>query len=154
MDIELQFATETIEHAGPVEALTVSPEASLRSVLRTMRTYLTGCVLITRDERLVGIFTERDALRLMARGCDLEAPIANYMVANPVSIRSGATIAQAILRMSSGGYRRLPIVDEQGRPTGVIPVAGIVHYLAELFPKTVFNMSPEPEAVLHEREGP
>jgi CBS domain-containing protein len=154
MDIELQFATETIEQAGPVEPLLVSPDASLRSVLRTMRAYLAGSALVTREGRLIGIFTERDALRLMARGCDLEAPIERYMVADPVSIRPGATIAQAILRMSSGGYRRLPIVDSQGRATGIVQVAGIVHYLAQLFPKTVYTLPPEAEPALHEREGP
>ena len=55
--------------------------------------------------------------------------------------------------MAHGGYRRLPIVDDQGRPTGIIKVEGIMHYLVEHFPSTVYNLPPNPSVVQQEREG-
>jgi CBS domain-containing protein len=154
MDIELQVSTDTIEQAAPAEALVVEPGTPVREVFRVMRAYLAGCVLICKDGKLLGIFTERDALRLMARGADLETPIESVMIEKPVAIRPGASISQAILRMSSGGYRRLPIVDGSGCAVGVVQVSGIIHYLAELFPNTIYNLPPAAEPVTHEREGP
>jgi len=63
------------------------------------------------------------------------------------------TVADAIRTMSQGGYRRVPVVDELGRPLGVIKVAHIVHYLVDFFPQTVYNLPPDPDAVMQQREG-
>ena len=46
--------------------------------------------------------------------------------------------------MEEGGYRHLPVVDEAGRPVGVLSVKRIVHYLAEHFPATTSNLPPDP----------
>jgi hypothetical protein len=55
--------------------------------------------------------------------------------------------------MSFGGYRRLPIVDDKGRPTGLLKVPGILHYLVEHFPNVVYNLPPTPHHSTQEREG-
>jgi CBS domain-containing protein len=55
--------------------------------------------------------------------------------------------------MVSGGYRHLPVVDEEGRPVGVLSVKQIMHYLVEHFPSTVYNLPPDPRVVPQEREG-
>jgi hypothetical protein len=56
--------------------------------------------------------------------------------------------------MALGGYRRLPIVNEVGRPLGIVQVSGIVHYLVEHFPKTIYNLPPQANRVAQQREGP
>ncbi len=76
------------------------------------------------------------------------------MVANPVTLTANETIAVAVQQMSKGGYRRLPIVDRQGKPTGVVQVSGIVHYLVEHFPKTVYNLPPVAHPVMQQRRRP
>jgi hypothetical protein len=55
--------------------------------------------------------------------------------------------------MSKGGYRRLPIVDEAGKPTGILRVKGILRYLVEHFPAVVYNLPPEPHQTTQQREG-
>jgi CBS domain-containing protein len=164
MDIAFKLKTETIEQAGLVEPLCVDPQATVREVLERLRQQRTGSVLVCRDGALVGIFTERDALRLMARMVhpetterargELDAPIENLMVAFPVTLKADDTIGSAVLRMSSGGYRRMPIVNGGGRPVGVLQVSGIVHYLVQHFPKMVYNLPPVPHPTMHDREGP
>jgi hypothetical protein len=47
----------------------------------------------------------------------------------------------------------LPIVDDDGKPTGVVAVHGIVHYLVDHFPETVYNLPPDPNAAPKAREG-
>ena len=53
--------------------------------------------------------------------------------------------------MAEGGYRHLPIVDDAGQPKGVVAVHGIVHYLVDHFPETVYNLPPNPNDSTRER---
>ncbi|HET6880137.1 MAG TPA: CBS domain-containing protein [Pirellulales bacterium] len=159
MDLELNLTTESVELASPLEPLSVAPETPIREVFECLKGEGRGSVVICRDGVLVGIFTERDALRLMARclgneGGNLDAAIETVMIRNPVTLAAEATVADAVEKMSAGGYRRLPIVDRQRKPVGVVQVSGIVHYLAEHFPKTIYNQPPMSNTVTQHREGP
>ena len=66
------------------------------------------------------------------------------MSSPPATIPATATVGEAIRTMAEGGYRHLPMVDDEGRPTGVVAVHGIVHYLVDHFPATVYNLPPNP----------
>jgi len=122
-------------------------------VLQLLRAQRTGSVLICDGEKLVGILTERDALKLMASGADFSTPVRDVMSSEPTTIPSTATVSEAIRVMAEGGYRHLPIVDGDGKPTGVLAVHGIVHYMVDHFPETVYNLPPDPKAKPREREG-
>ncbi len=113
----------------------------------------TGAAMICLDGRLLGIFTERDALKLLAAGSDLSAPVASVMIKNPVTLRMNDTVGHAIALMSAGGFRRLPIVDQDGKVQGVLKVSNILHYLVEHFPKVVYTLPPEPHYKPSAREG-
>jgi CBS domain-containing protein len=126
---------------------------SVRDVLVLMRQHNTGCVLICRDERLAGIFTQRDVLRLLATEADLATPIEDVMARDPAALHESDTMAAAIRRMSEGGYRHLPVVDDAGRPLGLLKVRGIVHFLVEHFPNAIYNLPPDPRLVAQDREG-
>lgn len=154
MDIELNLTTESVAQASPAQGVCVAPETTVREVLQLMQQRRVGSVLICRDEVLAGIFTERDALRILAARGDLSQPIERVMSDAPASIPADATVAAAIQRMSFGGYRRLPIVDAEHKPTGVLQASGIVHYLVQHFPRTVYNQPPVPYPATQLREGP
>ena len=153
VDIELNLTTETVDQASPAEPVCVAGDPSVREAFRRMRDQSTGSLLICRGGVLVGIFTERDALRVMAKRGDLDVPLETVMIRSPATIGAQATIAAAIRTMSSGGYRRLPIVDPEGRPLGVVQVSGIVHYLVQHFPKTIYNQPPVAYPATQHREG-
>ncbi len=110
-------------------------------------------MLICEGPKLVGIFTERDALKLMASDDDLSTPIRDVMSSPPRTVPTTATVGDAIRVMSDGGYRHLPIVDAANKPVGVIAVHGIVHYLVDHFPATIYNLPPNPKDAPREREG-
>ena len=63
------------------------------------------------------------------------------------------TVARAIHRMSQGGHRRLPIVDDQNRPVGLVSVRDIVDYLAVLFPHKILTLPPGSQKIPTTREG-
>ncbi|GIW95774.1 MAG: hypothetical protein KatS3mg110_3815 [Pirellulaceae bacterium] len=154
----LKLDSETVAEVISADPVCVSEQATLREVLSLLRRLGRGCALVCQEQKLVGIFTERDALRLLALlGAGnvqlLDQPIRSLMVPNPVTIRKDATVAEAIRRMSQGGYRRLPVVDGNGTPVGVMKVSGILHYFAEHFPKYVYTLPPEPHYAPRERDG-
>lgn len=154
MDIAASLNTESIRQLELLDPLSVSLDDSVREVLDLLRSRRRGSVLVCRNERPIGIFTERDALGLLAAGSELSAPISSAMTSPPVTISGDATIAVAIARMASGGYRRLPVVGADGRVVGLLDVAAIVHWLVEHFPGAVYNLPPASKPVSKQREGP
>jgi CBS domain-containing protein len=154
MNIADNLDSELVEQAGPVTPLCVPPEMPLRRVLELLAELGQGAALVCPQGRLAGIFTERDALGILAGGEDLDAPVERFMVRDPVTLRPSDTLGSAITRMSVHGYRRLPIVDAEGRPTGLLDVAGVVHWLVEHFPAAVYNLPPVANPITREREGP
>jgi CBS domain-containing protein len=153
VDFQLNLNTETVRQAGLREPLCVPGGMSVRDVLVLMKQHNTGCILICRDEKVVGIFTQRDVLRLLATEANLATPIEDVMAKNPVTLHESDTVATAIRDMSEGGYRHLPVVDDAGRPLGLLKVRGIVHFLVEHFPNAIYNLPPEPRLVAQDREG-
>ncbi len=153
MVFQLHLNTETVGHIDTSMPLCVDPDRSIRSVLELLRESKRGSVCVCRDEKLVGIFTERDALHLMADGADLEGPIASVMSTHPATISATDTVEVAIAKMSLGGNRRLPVLDAEGRPVGLLKASAILHYLVQHFPKFVYTLPPEPNRAMQHREG-
>ncbi|MGI9328146.1 MAG: CBS domain-containing protein [Pseudomonadales bacterium] len=158
MSFQLSLSTESVTAAYLDEPLFVAPDAALSEVLHLLRAQNTGQVLVCEDMtsgkgRLIGIFTERDALKLMAAQEDLDQPVSQVMSRDPVSLEENASVAEAIKTMSQGGYRQLPVIGHDGTPTGMATVYGVVHYLVDHFPQTIYTLPPEPGSVPSEREG-
>jgi CBS domain-containing protein len=75
------------------------------------------------------------------------------MSSPPATVANSATVGEAIHRMADGNYRHLPIIDNHHTPTGVLAVHGIVRYLVDHFPETVYNLPPDANTKSREREG-
>jgi len=108
-----------------VEAATPASDA-----IRRMHEEEIDCLLVMADDRLVGIFTDRDAV-LKAAGRDLAAyDVRDLMTRDPVVLRAGDTIAIAIHKMAVGGFRHIPIIDGS-RPLGVVSAKDVFRHVAE-----------------------
>jgi signal-transduction protein with cAMP-binding, CBS, and nucleotidyltransferase domain len=149
----LNLSTDRVDQCHPDEPLCLAPSDSVGEAMRKMKAHNRGAVLVCHNQFIVGIFTERDSLKMMAAGASFEAPLEQFMTPDPVVLRARDTVGKAISMMAHGGYRRLPIVDESGRPTGIINVQGIMHYLVEHFPAVIYNLPPEPHHSTQQREG-
>ena len=100
--------------------------ASITTVVeaaRTMKQHNIGALLVVDHTRLIGIFTERDALfRLLAEGRDPHATrLADVMTAQPQTIHPDEPFVRALRVMHEGKFRHLPVV-EFGRPLGIVSV--------------------------------
>ena len=131
--VEKSLLKDRIASLNPKEPLTVSPNNSISEVLRLMVDHSIGCALVVQDDLVVGVFSERDALmKLNVEASQLgDCPVSQFMTPSPETLESSAKVAFAVQRMDLGGYRHLPVVDENGRPTGIISVRDILRFLSE-----------------------
>jgi CBS domain-containing protein len=126
--------------------LTLSPGSTVTEAMRAMQREHRGCVLVTDDgtprSKLIGIFTERDVLfRIVDKGRNPAAlPIGEVMTPNPENLSARATVAYVLNKMSVGGFRHVPVVDDEYRPVCVISVGDVVNFLVSAFPREVLNL--------------
>lgn len=141
--IDRHTIRQPIRVLNPRAPLVTPPDASVRTAVQMMRDHRIGCVLVVDGARLVGILTERDLL-LKLDDADLSMPVSDLMTPDPETLCADDPISYVLNRMSEGGYRHVPLVDGDGRPTGIVSVRDVVHYLADSFPLTVFTVPPAP----------
>jgi CBS domain-containing protein len=153
MNLYGSLTTDTVAHLDPAPVVVASPASTISAAIDQMKENRAGSVVVCEGDRLLGIFTERDVLRLLARGGDLSAPVRSVMSPEPVTVGLTDTIWTAVARMNEGGYRRMPIVDGEGRPAGMVTVRRVVHYLVEHFPAAVYNLPPVAQPTTRDREG-
>lgn len=154
MDLAKNLKIDSVSRLHLTPPHQVEPRQSVADALALMRRQRIGSLLVCSGDRLVGIFTERDLLRrVLAAAKPLTIPVAECMTPDPVVVHPKEPIGAAVRRMEEGGYRHLPVVDDAGKPLGVLSVKRIVHYLVEHFPGTVYNLPPDPNAVPQAAEG-
>jgi CBS domain-containing protein len=154
MDLAKNLKIDSVRRLDLAEAIVLAPGDTVAEAVRRMREHHAGCVLVSAQGNLVGIFTERDLVkRVLAPAEPLTTPLRACMTPEPATVRHTDPIGVALRRMHKGGYRHLPVVCDDGKPVGVLSVKRIVHYLVEHFPAFVLNQPPNPEATCLEREG-
>lgn len=102
--------------------LTLSRRTTVKHACQAMRDRRVGAVLVTdRENRLVGIFTGRDAVcRMLAEGKDpATTTLGEVMTADPCTMPPTATAIEALRLMQDGGYRHVPVV-AGGKVVGVV----------------------------------
>ena len=147
------LTTSRVRQLGPKEVPVLRGEQTIAEAVREMRAHSHGSALVCRDGKLVGIFTERDLMRLLAAGKDLAQPLTAVMTGNPRTVALDDALMTVIQLMDEGGYRRLPVVDSAGSPAGIVDVKSVVHFLVEHFPKAVYNQAPRALLNARDREG-
>ncbi|HXF65480.1 MAG TPA: CBS domain-containing protein [Burkholderiales bacterium] len=101
---------DIVEQQEIVTAPETMPVAEAASLMRQKQV---GAVLVVEEQRLVGIFTERDALfRVLAEGRDPRATrLSEVMTRNPRTIHPDKPFSDALHIMHEGGFRHVPVVD-------------------------------------------
>jgi CBS domain-containing protein len=131
--VERALLRDRISDLDPKVPVVVPPTMPLQDVIRLMVQRNIGCVLVVDQERLQGVFSERDVLtRIGIRAHELaNHPISEFATPDPYKLDTNAKIAYAVRMMDLGGYRHVPILDGEGRPSGIISVRDILRYLTD-----------------------
>jgi signal-transduction protein with cAMP-binding, CBS, and nucleotidyltransferase domain len=119
---------EHLEALGIGKPVIIEPTVPVAEAIRRMHVAGTDCLLVCDAGRLLGIFTDRDAVVKVA-GKRLDAfDVRDFMTADPVVLRLEDTLAIAMHKMAVGEFRHIPIVDG-GRPIGVVTAADLFRHL-------------------------
>ena len=101
--------------------LTAPPETTVSKAAELMALKNVGAVMVVKDERLIGIFTERDAVfRVMAKGLDAKTTaLVEVMTRTPKTVDPDKSFGFALLMMHENGFRHVPVI-ENGKPIGIV----------------------------------
>jgi len=101
--------------------LTAPPEMTVGEAAKLMADKNVGAVMVVDRERLVGIFTERDAVfRVIARGLDTRSTLlGEVMTSAPKTVDPEDTFGFALMMMHENGFRHVPVI-ENGKPVGIV----------------------------------
>ncbi|MFP6703821.1 MAG: CBS domain-containing protein [Planctomycetaceae bacterium] len=131
----------------------LAPDDEFGSAMALMRNRSHGCALVCQDGQLVGIVTERDILHGLHSGIEHDAALESVMTSQPVTVTSQDTLFDAIALMDDGGYRRLPVLDADGCPIGVVDVKTVTGFLVEHYAEAFHNQTSSAETTARHREG-
>ena len=109
------------------QIFSVGPADSVLHAIEIMATRHVGALLVMGEDRLVGIISERDYARkvILKKRSSHDTPVGDIMTANPVAVRSDATVHQCMEIMTEGRFRHLPVVDS-GRVVGMLSIGDLV----------------------------
>jgi|APFre7841882724_1041349.scaffolds.fasta_scaffold00166_13 CBS domain-containing protein len=116
----------------------VDPQDAVISAIELMVERDVGSVLVVdRDDRLVGIFTERDLLRhyLEAQSKFLYLTVEEVMTSPVISVSPTTPLAQALELMSEKDIRHVPVLDREGRVVGYLTWKNLFRVLSDLVKK-------------------
>jgi len=134
--------------------ISMSPEHSVEKAMLQMNERGVGCVLVTEDKKLVGIFTERDILKKVAGKKNVsKMTLRDVMTPKVEGLQADDSIAFVLNTMHVGGYRHVPIMNEEGLPVAVISIKDIVAFIIDHFQEDLVNLPPRPMRTTTEREG-
>ena len=148
------FETDPINALGLQPPVTVPTTASVGAALAAVQQHGQGYVLIVDDGRPRGIMSQREVLmKIVARDVKYESNVMEYVSKIPVTLTASERISRAIKVMIAEGVDNIPIVDPEGKATGVLRAVDVIHFLAEAFPAQLLNLPPQPHQTLPKPEG-
>ena len=101
--------SEIVRHQDPLK---LPPDATVQEACKRMHARKVGAVLVTNERsRLLGIFTGRDAVRVLAQAKDPGTTrLKDVMTKQPASMPPRSTAIDALRLMRDGGFRHVPVV--------------------------------------------
>lgn len=139
MSLRQNLASETVDKLNLREALTISPDKTIREAVNTMRDGNLGCVVVVDDERKpVGLFTEAMLRQAICRDpCCVGAKVAEHMATAFPWVATDDTIDTVLEAMEAKNHRFVVVVDADHRVVGLTGQKGLMEYVAEHFPEEV-----------------
>ena len=124
------LSTMLFDSRRPVNC--VRSDTTVTDSVRKMHSENIGALLIMEDEKLTGIFTERDALnKVLAAGIDPNSTnVSAVMTENPFCIDHSTTIEEAMSIVTNRRIRHLPIL-HNGELVGIVSSGDLTHWLVQ-----------------------
>jgi CBS domain-containing protein len=112
-----------VKHIMLTNVITASPNMTAKETIKTLYEKHIGCVVaIDEDKNCIGIFTERDAIRLVAKNVQLDQPLDKVMTKNVITVTEDSSINEVRRIICAHRIRHLPVVNQKGRLVGLLSV--------------------------------
>jgi len=116
-----------VKHMMLTNVITASPSKSVKEIIETLYKKHIGCVIsIDENKKCIGIFTERDAIRLVAEDVELDQPLGNVMTKNVITIQEDASINEIRKTIQIHNIRTLPVVNQENKLVGLLSVRSLL----------------------------
>ncbi len=117
-----------VEDVMSTPPITVDREISIEQAAKVMDdNNISSVMIVDKDGKLVGIFTDRDLRFAVAEGkVGKGLPIHMLMTENPITISPSDLVIDAMKKMRDADIKHLPVVDGEGKPIGMITMRDII----------------------------
>ncbi|MCB5161779.1 putative nucleotidyltransferase substrate binding domain-containing protein [Marinomonas algarum] len=108
------------------QPISTDQSSDIRTAAQIMTEHRVSSLLITENDELIGIVTDRDLrTRAVAQGLSYDCPISSIMTHDPIIMDSGDYASEAVLKMMERNVHHIPII-KHGRPIGVISTGDLI----------------------------
>ena len=154
MNLKEELQAEEVSHMALTGFSQVASGATVRETLAVMQKQGHNVCLTLDEGELKGIFTDRDVLRKVAAHPEnWDKAIDLFMTPDPVTVTPDYPAANALWLMDQNHFRNLPVVDEDGRITGILTHLAVINYLAAHYPIEILNLPPRHDHFPEQPEG-
>jgi CBS domain-containing protein len=116
-----------VKHMMLTDVVTASSNITAKEAIKMLYEKHIGCLIsIDADKKCIGIFTERDAIRLVAKNIQLNQPLHNVMTKNVITIQEDSSINETRRAIITHKIRHLPVVDQKDRLVGLLSVRDLL----------------------------
>ncbi len=130
------------------------PDISLENAVQLMQENKSGYIVIAKNKKVVGLFSENDVvLRILERDADWAKPISEFMAQNPPVLNIKDSVGSAIDLMGQSNFYHIPLVDDKNELVNVLSVRTLIRFLAEFYPTEVYNLPPKHDQIMATPEG-
>jgi CBS domain-containing protein len=135
--------------------LKLAPDVAVREALEQMRKRKLGSVVVVDgDDRVLGLFSERRLVKLIAkRQHFLDDPIEKHMATESIRANHQDSIADVMETMRGRGVRFLVVVDDDDKVLGQTGQKSVIRYIAEHFPRSITVQMLGSKLFMDQREG-
>ena len=123
--VMLRTPMRTVADVMTRDLVSVDVGLSLTSAAQQMHGRRVGAALVFAGERIAGIVTERDILRAVAEGRLEGTSVGDWMTRHPETIEPTDTTSTAATLMIHGGFRHLPVVEDE-RVVGIVSIRDLM----------------------------
>lgn len=145
---------ESVTHLDLSRYCLVESGTTVRETFDNLRTCKSNCAFVIKNDKLAGIFTERDVLRKAVDRPDLwEQPVDTLMSVDLQTLSADATAVDALELMENNNFRNVPVLDADGSVVGNLTHYSILEFLASSFPLDIYNRPPDATLISNRRHG-